>query len=33
VPGTSHLYDTAHGREFVHVDLDNNLIRVVSVSR
>jgi len=32
VPGTSDLYDTAYGREFVHVDLDNNLIRVVSVS-
>jgi hypothetical protein len=30
VTGTSDPYDTAYGREFVHVDPDNNLIRCVS---
>jgi hypothetical protein len=31
VPGTSDPYDTAYGmREAVHVDLDNNLIRIGS---
>jgi catechol 2,3-dioxygenase-like lactoylglutathione lyase family enzyme len=30
VSGTSDPYDTAYGREFVHVDPDNNLIRCVA---
>ncbi len=29
-PGTSDPYDTPYGREVVHVDLDNNLIRFVA---
>jgi hypothetical protein len=28
--GTSDLYDTPYGREFVHVDPDNNLMRFIS---
>ena len=28
--GTSHAYDTPYGREFVHVDPDNNLMRFVT---
>jgi hypothetical protein len=28
--GTSDVYDTPYGREFVHVDLDNNLMRFVA---
>jgi hypothetical protein len=30
VSGTSDAYDTPYGREFVHVDLDNNLMRFVT---
>jgi hypothetical protein len=30
VAGTSAPYDTPYGREVVHVDLDNNLIRFVA---
>lgn len=30
VAGTGDPYDTPYGREFVHVDLDNNLMRFVA---
>ena len=30
--GTSDPYDTPYGREFVHVDLDNNLLRFITPS-
>lgn len=33
VDGTSDPYDTAYGREVVHVDLDNNLMRFVGPGR
>jgi len=33
VEGTSGPYDTAYGREVVHVDLDNNLMRFVAPRR
>lgn len=33
VAGTSTPYDTAYGREFVHVDLDKNLMRFVTPAR
>jgi uncharacterized glyoxalase superfamily protein PhnB len=33
VEGTSDPYDTAYGREVVHVDLDNNLMRFVAPRR
>jgi hypothetical protein len=29
VEGTSDPYDTPYGREVVHIDLDNNLLRFV----
>lgn len=32
VDGTSNPYDTPYGREFVHVDLDNNLLRFITPS-
>ncbi len=30
IPGTSEVYDTAYGREVVHVDPDHNLLRFVA---
>jgi uncharacterized glyoxalase superfamily protein PhnB len=33
VKGTSDPYDTSYGREVVHVDLDNNLIRFIAPRR
>jgi hypothetical protein len=32
-PGTSEPYDTAYGREVVHVDPDHNLLRFVAQAR